>query len=285
VTIKYSSAGTPLWTNSYDGPTHGMDQACAVATDRDGGVVVTGQSAGVGGSFDYATVKYSSAGVPLWTNWYNGPSDKSDSVCAVVTDRQGDVIVTGYSDGGTSGNDFATLKYSSDGVPLWTNRYSRLRTYSDDRALAVAVDHNDNPIVKGVTTDGFTTIKYSSAGVPLWTNNWSAYRPHGLVVDGNDNVIVTGWSSSSTSDFITVKYAVPSPPAVTALQLTNGAFKLRVDGLLLDCNVVIEAATSLEDWAPIFTNTTGVNVFFYTDPNAANYRGRFYRASQYPYWL
>jgi uncharacterized delta-60 repeat protein len=285
VTIKYSSAGTPLWTNSYDGPTHGTDQACAVATDRDGGVVVTGQSAGVGGSVDYATIKYSSAGVPLWTNWYNGPSNRSDSVCAVVTDRKGDVIVTGYSDGGVSGNDYATLKYSSDGVPLWTNRYSRLRSYSDDRALAVAVDHNDNPIVKGMTANGFTTIKYSSAGVPLWTNDWSAYRPHGLVVDGNDNVIVTGWSSSGFPDFITVKYASPSPPVVTALPLTNGVFQLRVGELLLDCDVVIEASTSLGAWAPIFTNTTGVNVLFYTDPNAANYRGRFYRAFQYPYWL
>jgi hypothetical protein len=85
-----------------------------VAVDRGNNVIVTGTSDG-----DYAMIKYSSVGVPLWTNLYNGPGD-GDSISsilyAVAVDSGNNVIVTGSSDG-----DYATIKYSSAGVPLWTD--------------------------------------------------------------------------------------------------------------------------------------------------------------------
>ena len=74
-TIKYSSAGVPLWTNRYNGPGNGDDYATAVAVDGSNNVIVTGYSTGSAGDLDYATIKYSSAGVPLWTNRYNGPGN------------------------------------------------------------------------------------------------------------------------------------------------------------------------------------------------------------------
>ena len=48
---------------------------------------------------DYATIKYSSAGMPLWTNRYNGPGNGDDEANAVAVDGNNDVIVTGYSTG------------------------------------------------------------------------------------------------------------------------------------------------------------------------------------------
>ena len=55
--------------------------ACAtrqVTLDERGNVLVTIASDGYGTLYDYATIKYSNAGVPLWTNRYNGPANKSD---------------------------------------------------------------------------------------------------------------------------------------------------------------------------------------------------------------
>jgi hypothetical protein len=119
-TIKYSSAGVPLWTNLYNGPGNDDDHAVAVAVDGSANVVVTGYSTGSGSGCDYATIKYSSAGVPLWTNRYNGPGNAGDSAEAVAVDHSGNVIVTGYSTGSGGESDFATIKYICVPSPVMT---------------------------------------------------------------------------------------------------------------------------------------------------------------------
>ena len=93
----------PLWTNRYNGPGNSDDDANAVAVDGSNNVIVTGYSAGSGSAYDYATIKYSSAGVPLWTNRYNGPGNRNDHASAVAVDGSNNVIVTGYSAGSGSG--------------------------------------------------------------------------------------------------------------------------------------------------------------------------------------
>src|SRR5512136_1332287 len=103
--MKYSSAGVPLWINRYSGPGNGSDSANAIAVDGSDDVYVTGSSVGVSSGFsssDYVTIKYSSAGVPLWTNRYNGPGNGNDSASAVVVDGSNNVYVTGSSVGSGS---------------------------------------------------------------------------------------------------------------------------------------------------------------------------------------
>jgi hypothetical protein len=94
--------------------------AVAVAVDGNNNVVVTGYSAGSGSSGDYTTIKYSSAGVPVWTNSYNGPGNSNDYATAVAVDRSGNVIVTGYSIGSGGNYDFATVKYICVPSPVVT---------------------------------------------------------------------------------------------------------------------------------------------------------------------
>jgi hypothetical protein len=121
-TIKYSSAGMPLWTNHYSGSGSGDDGARALAVDDSNNVIVTGRSVASQSSYicDYATIKYSSAGVPLWTNTYNGPGNGNDEAAAVAVDRSGNVIVTGYSTGSEGDYDFATIKYICVPAPVMT---------------------------------------------------------------------------------------------------------------------------------------------------------------------
>src|SRR6185503_5785979 len=123
MTIAYSGAGVPLWTNRYNGPGNGSDQAYALAVDGNGDVFVTGNSFGSGSHYGYATIAYSGAGVPLWTNRYNA-GNFDDHAFAVAVDSSGNVFVTGRSFGSVSTWDYATIKYSGAGVPLWTNRYN-----------------------------------------------------------------------------------------------------------------------------------------------------------------
>jgi uncharacterized delta-60 repeat protein len=227
-TLKYSSAGVPLWTNRYHGPGIDMNRPRALAVDASGNVVVTGESPGNGTSYDYATIKYSAAGVPLWTNRYNGPVDGWDEPRSIAIDASGNVIVTGRSDGSTNAwnDDSLTIKYSSAGVPLWTNRYGALADH-DDEANAVAVDVAGNVFVTGrsdvndVSAD-YATIKYSSAGIPIWTNfyNGPANKTDAataIALDVSGNVFVTGssYDQSLRERFATVGYSSTGVPLWT----------------------------------------------------------------------
>ena len=69
---------------------------------------------------------------------------------------------------------------------------------------------------------------------------------------------------------------------MTNLSGTDGTFQMRVDAVLQPGTLVIEASTNLAGWEAIFTNTTPTNVLFYTDPDAATYPWRYYRAYQFP---
>src|ERR1019366_6461219 len=155
--LTRAETAVQAWVQRYNGP---GNEASAVAVDGSNNVIVTGYSDGGGYNYDYATIKYSSAGVPLWTNRYNGPGNSDDYGQAVAVDGNGDVIVTGYSYGTASDLDYATIKYSSVGVPLWTNRYNGPGNGAD-YAVAVAVDGSNNVIVTGGAEAGSYPNYYS----------------------------------------------------------------------------------------------------------------------------
>lgn len=60
LTVKYTSAGTPLWSERYDGGITGFHGASALAMDDAGRIYVTGYavSDAAGGSRDFTTIRY-----------------------------------------------------------------------------------------------------------------------------------------------------------------------------------------------------------------------------------
>ena len=224
LTIKYSGTGTPLWTNRYAGA--GDDFCRAVAVDLNGDIIVTGESYVSQSSYDCLTIKYSAAGQSLWTNRYNASGNYENSGYAVATDHDRNVIVSGYSDSGFS-EDFVTLKYSSDGVALWTNRYDGPE-HRSDRALSVAVDEQGGAVAAGYSVsydDGtyydYLAIKYSSSGIPLWTNRYNG-RLDGydaaaaVAVDRMGSFFLSGHSYNGTAlDYVTIKYSGTGVPLWT----------------------------------------------------------------------
>jgi hypothetical protein len=225
-TIKYSGTGVPLWTNRYNGPGNDNDEAWAIAVDANGNVFVTGDSTGSDGYLDYATVAYSNAGVPLWTNRYDGTGNYMDYAYAVAVGADGTVFVTGKSFGDGSGYDYATVAYSNGGVPLWTNRYNGPAN-GDDYAYTLATDRDGNVFVAGRSVGlgtgyDYATIKYSGAGVPLWTNRYNGPGngddlPSAVAVDSAGNVFVTGYSPDfgGGNDYATIAYSNEGMPLWT----------------------------------------------------------------------
>jgi len=265
-----------------------------LAVDSSGNLFVTGESDGSGGYADYATIAYSGTGAPLWTNRYNGPSNNSEFVQAVAVDGSGNVFVTGYSYGGSSSWDYATIAYSGAGMPLWTNRYNGPDN-SGDIACAVAVDGSGNVFVTGYSSSGssfdYVTIKYSGTGVPLWTNRYNG-RANGddlpqtkqsLALSPDGSVYVTGvsdgnYSSNATYDFATIKYI--SVPLLTLDRDGNGGFFIYLNGAPNVTYRLQRAPSVIAAWSNIATNTapaSGLIEYHETSPPPS---GAFYRAVQ-----
>jgi hypothetical protein len=167
-TIKYNSAGVQQWVARYNGPGNDDDLATGLAVDGNGNVYVTGASdslPGYGQNYDYATIKYNSAGVQQWVANYNGPGNGYDGATSLAVDGNGNVYVTGCSYGIGTSKDYATIKYDSTGDLLWIMRYNGLGN-DWDGANDLAVDENRNVYVTGNslgsgTETDYVTIKYS----------------------------------------------------------------------------------------------------------------------------
>jgi len=216
-TVKYDPNGSQLWVKRYNGPENGGDGATCLAIDGSGNVCVAGYSYGGSSVTDYVTIKYSPDGTQLWAARYDGPGNSDDSASAIVIDSSGNIYVTGTSFGGSSGTDYATIKYSPDGNQLWVARYNSPEN-SDEEAYGLAIDGSGNVYVTGVgyrqsTSADYVTVKYDTNGNRLWTAVYNDADNgddivYALKVDNSGNAYVTGagYSNNTDYDYVTIKY-------------------------------------------------------------------------------
>lgn len=220
VTIKYNASGIAVWTMRYNGSGNFHDAAYAIAVDKNNNVYVTGGSVGAGTLYDYTTIKYDPAGTQLWVKTYNGPANYYDTAYALAVDDSGNVFVTGSSDGTSSDNeDYATIKYNSDGTQQWLARYNGAG--GGDDAYKIVLDGIGNLYVTGESRNpvspysyDYLTIRYNAfTGDTIWTARYNGPAseidfPTSIAADNQDNVYVTGFSSGNGSsyDYATIKY-------------------------------------------------------------------------------
>ena len=241
LTIKYAGDGSALWTNRYS--LVGAEDATRVIVDPQGNVVVVGNSQGGTAQHKYPVVKYSNSGTPLWTNIIAGADYTGGGVPEIATDAAGNVFLVGGTPGST-GADYTTVKYSSAGGPLWTNRF--VDPNSGTVGLFGAATDNAGNLYwaiesasPGGATYNYVTLKYAASGGAVWTNRYNAPAnaddvPRAMTVDKAGGVYVTGASSSggtsfSALDWATVKYAdnvryVPPPGFLGQDTITFTAF-------------------------------------------------------------
>jgi hypothetical protein len=217
-TIKYNSDGDTVWVRRYNGPASGNDRAWGgLVVDVSGNVYVTGGSTGSGTWDDYATIKYHSNGDTAWVRRYNGPGNVNDQALAIAIDGSGNVYVAGRSSGSGTWDDYATIKYHSNGDTAWVRRYNGPED-STDYAYAIAVDDSGNVYVTGYgigsgSGKDYATIKYLPDGDSAWVVRYNGLaNDHDvaltLAVDKSGNVYVTGGSKGDGTDYdyCTIKY-------------------------------------------------------------------------------
>jgi hypothetical protein len=292
-TIKYAAAnGALLWEKR--GP---IGRATDVAVDESGDVLVTGASQDGNGYDDFYTAKYAAVdGALLWEKRYNGPAGQDDVAQAVSVDRNGDVVVTGYSYNGdplfTGNADFYTAKYAgADGVLLWEKRYNG-PARRDDQATGLGVDGSGNVLVTGTSQADYYTAKYAAAdGMLLWEKryngpaNGNEFVPsRNLAVGPNGMVAISGYSDGvfsarTTSDYATVVYQEILPPVSITADGAGGYF-IRGDGITGAIYQLQRATSVAGPWTSNSTITAiSPGLIEFHETNAPSGQA-FYRTSQ-----
>lgn len=272
-TVAYSGSGAALWTNGFS--EGGDARAVAIAVGQSGTVYVTGTSSLVSGSgiSIMTTLAYSSAGVPIWTNHYQGATGQSSGPASITLDNQENVFVAGHAFGLDGYQHYAVVAYSNAGAQLWANQYIG-PVKIGDAASALAVDANGNVFVTGAAynTNGFSdylTVAYSGAGFPLWTNRYAsgnASVASAIAIDPSGTVFVTGrsWSAPGFPDYATVAYSAAGFPLWTnrydgAVHRTDAPVAVAADtrGHVAVTGYSSTDSINSSDYITIGYNTTG----------------------------
>jgi hypothetical protein len=211
--LKYDSAGTLLWTYTYNGTGSAADIVSAITTSG-GDIYITGASIGSLTGFDYTTIKLNSSGAVLWNNRYN----------YIGNDLPFDIDISGtnvFVNGGSQSTitdwDYTQLIYTTSGTPYDTIRTTGTGVGFDHASQAVTDAQGYVYITGSYATKSngldFKTIKLDQQGNVKWISTFDGLshqddQANSIGVDFYGNVYVTGQTknASGNEDYCTIKY-------------------------------------------------------------------------------
>jgi len=139
-----------------------------------------------------------------WIDRFNGENNgqiEDDYGQAIAIDASGNVFITGFSFEQVQSDlyspRYVTIKYNPAGDREWV-RFYRNGNF-DSAAYVNGVDSQGNLVASGEFFLGqdWATLKYDADGNVQWTTIYQAdstfvSNPEAMVIDGNDNVYITG---------------------------------------------------------------------------------------------
>ena len=212
--LKYDSAGTQKWAQTYDYDS--LHDVGARISYSQGDVIVSGISQSSLTNWDIATMRFDEyTGVNLGTNRTGGSSEGLDEVTDVVTDDEHNIYVVGRIKNNNTEYDAKLIKLDSALTVLWSKEVNGVDSLND-AFNSVKLDADFNVYVTGyITTDTCSkdlyTIKYDSAGTQKWTYQYDGINHledygEDLVLDNSGNLFITGSSYNlSNNDYLTLK--------------------------------------------------------------------------------
>ncbi len=184
---KYNSAGTPLWTQDFNGENNTTDVGYDVAVDGSGNLITAGETNTVNNGTDMWVRKSDSNGVEIWTKLIGLTGIPTGDKALGVATGPGDVVyVTGEFRNGKLPSESSNIfirQYSAAGSTQWWYELS----YPDnliDKGEAVVVDSTGAAIIAGrirsaTQGDNVWLKKYLPSGVTAWS---------GQIYDGADSL-------------------------------------------------------------------------------------------------
>ena len=223
---KFDSNGNELWRQQFG--TAGVETAWALANDGSNIYVVGDTSGDLGnsnqGGRDVYLAKFDSDGNQLWNRQFG--SSSLEQSFAVITDKKGNIYVSGQSLGDLGGpnnnvgqnlgsteanqstlirtTDSFVTKFDSDGNQLWIKKFG---TEELDDFYNIAIDQDGNIFAGGPTTSNFEgedaglydswLVKLDNDGQLEWLEQFGSPDYEFLWdidTDTEGNVYATGWT-------------------------------------------------------------------------------------------
>lgn len=172
MTWKYDINGNLLWSQQFDGVSHGTDVGKYLITDANSNVYVCGNtdSDSDAGTFnnDIVLLKYDSNGQLIWQKIYSATSQSDDMVDELRLNSSNEIVLIGESDSLSNNGlnyDFITLVYSASGTFNRSFRYEGI-AQSKDIPSTMYLKNSEIFVTGGsINTEqqrNLLTIKYST---------------------------------------------------------------------------------------------------------------------------
>jgi hypothetical protein len=210
-----------------------------IAVDADGNIYVAGGTGGglddntLMGTDDFFLAKYDATGSKVWVKQM-GAAGAPTWGTGVATDADGNIYVTGFTEGGLDGNarmglnDVFLAKYDAAGSKRWVKQMGAAGVWAMSRGIAT--DPAGNVFLAGYTggarLDGTPStgasdlfvVKYDNEGNKVYTQQMGAAdkdtEGNGIATDADGNVYVTGHTEGAldgnaltgTNDLFLAKY-------------------------------------------------------------------------------
>jgi hypothetical protein len=215
---KYDNNGKQIWARQFGTST--WDYSGAIALDKDGNIYLTGGTYGdlagknVGSDNEWGTLtsdvwiaKYDNNGEQIWAKQFG--SSTRDGSSAIATDNNGNVYLTGSTEGdlaGENANEYDTdawvAKYDNNGEQIWAKQFG---SSDDDFSNGIATDNNGNVYLTGSTEGDLASknlgqydvwfAKYDSNGEQIWAKQFGSSSSDGSVaikLDKDENIYLSG---------------------------------------------------------------------------------------------
>jgi len=200
------------------------DFALGVVIQADGKIIAVGVAYNASNGCDVALVRYNSDGT-LDTTFGNGGRvitslvSDGDEVYGVAIQNDGNLVVAGYADSGSSGLHFALARYTSNGAldATFGNGGVVIDTLStNDVAYGVAIQSDGKIVAAGYAENGangldFALARYQANGAldatfgnnghVLTTFGTGEDRAYGLVLQNDGRIVLAGWTDNGSNGF------------------------------------------------------------------------------------
>ena len=196
------------------------DQFLDVTQDGSGNTYTIGSTMTTGEDRNILLVKWNSQGQQEWSWEYSGNGLGPDEGKRVKMLPDGRIVVAGYVNTRSVGNDFFLAVLNNAGDTSWTRIFNDATTNLYDEVNDLEIDASGNIYVTGdsdsdptaFTNNDMLTVKYNAAGVFQWSARYNAIsnnndRSFGITLDNSGNVYIAGRTfNGNNDDFILIQY-------------------------------------------------------------------------------